>query len=241
MHLTSSELQALDRARYDLAALQVEVQLLRLQLIYKANFNPNQPRVPRGHPDGGRWSRVGGSVEDSEASRRVGAAEDTRPAEPIDRAGTETTTLPGNRQLVRDRSGTEPWEVYVDTLRPNGSVAERVVINRDGSAIRSEFSTTPELTGWDESHTVIGAGGEMATFQNLGKTQTILDATRRSHPGRVVDEQRAGNRVPAARPWIRRALLTDLGWAVRLSSAWGSRCSPGSRALRNRIRRPSSP
>ena len=113
----------------------------------------------------------------SETSRRVGAAEDTGPAEPIDRdQGSETTTLPGNRQIVRDRSGTEPWEVYVDTLRPNGSVAERVVINRDGSALGSEFSTTPELTGWDESHTVIGAGGEIATFQNLGKTQTIFDA-----------------------------------------------------------------
>jgi len=27
----------------------------------KANFNPNQPRVPKGNPDGGQWTRVGGS------------------------------------------------------------------------------------------------------------------------------------------------------------------------------------
>jgi hypothetical protein len=26
----------------------------------KANFNPDQPRVPRGHPDGGQWTRAGG-------------------------------------------------------------------------------------------------------------------------------------------------------------------------------------
>ena len=25
----------------------------------KANFNPNQPRVPRGNPDGGQWTQVG--------------------------------------------------------------------------------------------------------------------------------------------------------------------------------------
>lgn len=24
-------------------------------LLRKANFNPNQPRLPRGHPHGGRW------------------------------------------------------------------------------------------------------------------------------------------------------------------------------------------
>jgi hypothetical protein len=28
-------------------------------LLRKANFNPNQPRVPRGNPDGGQWTRVG--------------------------------------------------------------------------------------------------------------------------------------------------------------------------------------
>ena len=30
----------------------------------KANFNPNQPRLPRGNPDGGQWTRVGAPVED---------------------------------------------------------------------------------------------------------------------------------------------------------------------------------
>ncbi|MBL8583374.1 MAG: hypothetical protein JNL61_14260 [Rhizobiaceae bacterium] len=30
-------------------------------LLRKANFNPNQPRVPAGEPDGGQWTLVGGS------------------------------------------------------------------------------------------------------------------------------------------------------------------------------------
>ena len=42
---------------------------------------------------------------------------------------------PRNRRIVRDRSGTEPWEAYGETLRPNGGVTARVVVNRDGSAI----------------------------------------------------------------------------------------------------------
>jgi hypothetical protein len=32
------------------------------------HYNPNQPRVPAGHPDGGQWTRVAGSQ--SEATRR---------------------------------------------------------------------------------------------------------------------------------------------------------------------------
>jgi hypothetical protein len=35
----------------------------RLQLALKANFNPNQPRVPRGNPDGGQWTDVGAEGE----------------------------------------------------------------------------------------------------------------------------------------------------------------------------------
>ena len=38
-------------ALFDAAAVQA--------LLRKANFNPNQPRVPRGNTDGGQWTRVG--------------------------------------------------------------------------------------------------------------------------------------------------------------------------------------
>jgi hypothetical protein len=162
----------MNHACYELSALQVQVQLLRLELLAKANFDPAQPRVPRGNRDGGRWTRVGGGS----AATRTGT-DTTGVREPPPRSGTETTILPGDRRVVRDRSGTEPWEAYFETLRPDGSVAERFVVNRDGSGIRSQYATTPELTGWDESHTIIGAGGELATFQNLGKTQTIVDGT----------------------------------------------------------------
>lgn len=172
MQLTPSELQVVDHFRYELSALQVRTQLLRLELLAKANFDPAQPRVPRGNRDGGRWTRVGGDS----VSARTGT-DTTGVREPSPRSGIETTALPGDRRVVRDRSGTEPWEAYFETLRPDGSVAERFVVNRDGSAIRSQYATAPELTGWDESHTIMGAGGETLTCQNLGNTQTILDAT----------------------------------------------------------------
>jgi hypothetical protein len=37
----------------------VETKLHQLESALKANFDPNQPRVPAGNPDGGQWTRVG--------------------------------------------------------------------------------------------------------------------------------------------------------------------------------------
>jgi hypothetical protein len=37
----------------------VEAKLHDLERALKANFNPNQPRVPAGNPDGGRWTSTG--------------------------------------------------------------------------------------------------------------------------------------------------------------------------------------
>lgn len=50
--------------RSRLAGLRVMSAALRLHgLASKAGFDPNQPRVPRGHSDGGQWTRTGGSDE----------------------------------------------------------------------------------------------------------------------------------------------------------------------------------
>jgi hypothetical protein len=38
----------------------MDLKFLELELARKAGFNPNQPRVPRGNPEGGQWTRVGG-------------------------------------------------------------------------------------------------------------------------------------------------------------------------------------
>jgi hypothetical protein len=49
------------RLRYAIAADDVLHRLATLKEACKANFNPNQPRVPAGNPDGGRWSSTGSS------------------------------------------------------------------------------------------------------------------------------------------------------------------------------------
>jgi hypothetical protein len=52
------------RVQREIASLRLELALLRLGETWrrKANFNPNQPRVPAGNSDGGQWTDGGGQT-----------------------------------------------------------------------------------------------------------------------------------------------------------------------------------
>ena len=114
-------------------------------------YDPNQPRVPAGHSDGGRWTSTGGS-------------------------GSPPTP---NREVVLDETGKEAWESVTSTYRPDGSLSEQEVSNRDGSRIVSQFSRDPRTDGWDERHTVVLPDGSEITFENSGDIQTVYDAAGR--------------------------------------------------------------
>jgi hypothetical protein len=55
------------QARYALAVAQLEVRRLRMAIRPK-RFNPSQPRIPAGHPNGGRWTSGGNGRETSQQS-----------------------------------------------------------------------------------------------------------------------------------------------------------------------------
>ena len=59
MGLFISGALASGRAQYDIAALSFEWKLLKRVRALKA-YNPDQPRVPAGNPDGGQWTGDGG-------------------------------------------------------------------------------------------------------------------------------------------------------------------------------------
>ncbi len=113
-------------------------------------FDPNQPRVPVGHHDGGQWTATPGGGQ---------------PASP-------------RREAVLDRSGQESWGSYVNTYRPDGTLAEQRVFNRDGSRIVSQFNA-PGAGDWDERHTVVTADRTKVTFENRGDVQVIYDGDGR--------------------------------------------------------------
>jgi hypothetical protein len=53
----------LARLRRLAAELKYELAFRRLMRALKANFNPDQPRVPAGNPDGGQWTSLDGDAE----------------------------------------------------------------------------------------------------------------------------------------------------------------------------------
>jgi hypothetical protein len=55
---------AIRRAQWQIDAARVELALKNLDRVWrKAGFNPGQPRVPAGNPDGGQWIGAGGGEE----------------------------------------------------------------------------------------------------------------------------------------------------------------------------------
>ena len=59
--------------RCNLSALRFKLALLKWRI--KAGFNPNQPRVPAGNPDGGQWTSEGGGSSGGGGQQRVRLAD----------------------------------------------------------------------------------------------------------------------------------------------------------------------
>jgi hypothetical protein len=114
-------------------------------------YDPTQPRVPAGQSTGGQWTDTGGNHAGADPARK----------------------------FVRDTSGEESWNFFFNTFRPDGSLAEQVVFNRDRSRIVSEFNEPGGAEDWDERHTVFTPDGGKFTFERSGDTQSIYDADGR--------------------------------------------------------------
>jgi hypothetical protein len=112
-------------------------------------YDPNQPRVPSGHSEGGQWTKTGG--------------------------GSPTIA---RREAVVDHSKQESWGSYVDAYRGDGALAEQRVFNRDGSRIVSEFKPPDDPGDWDERHTIVLPDGTKFAFENSGNVQRIFDGER---------------------------------------------------------------
>jgi hypothetical protein len=110
-------------------------------------YDPTQPRVPAGQSTGGQWTDTDGPNVDGAPQRKV----------------------------VRDTSGQEAWNFYYNMYRPDGSLAEQVVFNRDRSRIISEYNEPGGADDWDERHIVITPDGNKFTFENRGDNQIAYD------------------------------------------------------------------
>jgi hypothetical protein len=107
---------------------------------HRSHFNPDQPRVPAGNPDGGQWTRVGGAI-----GSRLAAAEKPRlgPAAAISIAVEMAKRV---IEIYRSKNGL--WDLFGPS---RGTVALTTI---DGTDIFGSNSTSPTYTSGDEAAAV---------------------------------------------------------------------------------------
>jgi hypothetical protein len=143
-------------------SLKAQTRLLRHELARK--YNPDQPRVPAGNADGGQWTGDGGGGDPTLTGTDF-----------LGHLGSAFSAALNFGDVVADTSGEENWAFYQEATRPDDTLAERAIVNRDGSTIRSEFTNPGRSSDWDERHTVTLPDGGKTTFETAGRTQTIRD------------------------------------------------------------------
>ncbi len=134
---------------YALAALKVEIKLLRLRTAYKANFNPNQPRVPAGNPDGGQWTDTGVGRR---RERIRGLRQEARDRERINRirlAQASGQKFPvmvvrNNRGQLRPATPAQATMLTVTQVNVNQALAAARRIKPDWRPTRSFFRQSVE-------------------------------------------------------------------------------------------------
>jgi hypothetical protein len=141
------------RARHALAVAQLELRFLRVSLVLK-RFNPAQPRVPAGHPDGGQWTDGGGSARIERVSTRPRpGGGGTR----VIRGGTYETTPAQEVRLdvsaAHARALVREVQRYESNWRPRPSIYEGV----EGEILANESA----------------ASQAAARLRELGKTEPV--------------------------------------------------------------------
>ena len=130
MHESEASWQAsasLRRMRSLLLARVVEEKLHRLKRAVKANFNPNQPRVPAGNPDGGQWTGTGGGA---------GTTSNPRVA--------QTTPRGGGRRTGSDAEATPAQEARLTVEEAQARDAIRRVREIDPTWSPNQSLTAPD-------------------------------------------------------------------------------------------------
>jgi len=199
--------------RRRLVSLKAQTRLLRHELARK--YNPDQPRVPAGSTGGGQWtSGEGGGDPALMGTDWLGDL------------GDALSTALSFSDVVADTSGDESWAFFQDATRPDGSLAERAIVNRDGSTIQSEFAEPGRQGDWDERHTVTLPEGGKTIFETSDRTQTI----RAGGPdGEIVSRSTWTERGPQREATVQQAFAqegvrTAVGAAGAVLFGW---LSPG--------------
>lgn len=170
--------QSLLRLKWLAAAANFELAMRRHARALKANFNPNQPRVPRGNPDGGQWTDAGGGG----GGASPGASR-TRVAGP----GTGRTTRAGQNfpgathgqqvRLEQTIARTESALAKIRRWKESHTVA---VTEISGSLVFGTNSGAPGYTGADKADADVWRGTLITKYPDIMSTGNIGAAPNNS-------------------------------------------------------------
>ncbi len=169
----------------EIAYIRVKLAARRVIVALKAGFDPAQPRD--GH---GQWARTGGSAGGS--SGGAGSGFDPT-GDPTGDGGSD----PSPDTTTEYGSADDSWSSVTTTTDANGDLTAQTVINRDGSAIQSDFNRDAE------AHTVVTPDRHAITFTTSGDTQTITNA----QTGEVLGRSTWGDNGPEPEGGVQPAYL----------------------------------
>jgi hypothetical protein len=128
---------------------------------YRSHYNPNQPRVPAGHPDGGQWTAAGGS------GTRLAAADKPRPGG----RGILAIALQLAMQAIEAyRSKERLWDLFGNKER--SAIAVTTIDGKDifGANSRSRAYTSDDFAAARKLRdTLVRKYPDELSSENLGK------------------------------------------------------------------------
>lgn len=153
-------------------------------LLRKANFNPNQPRVPRGSSDGGQWTDAGGSVRPGSSAVLSDAIPDNvlKPGARVAQAGSR-----GSRGSTSVRVGSQTFEA-TPTQAMRYSIAELAAQARIAQVRQIDPNWRPTSSVYE---TVEGA--TLARRAEAEEAQRRLAELARLQPGQLIETYRNAN------------------------------------------------
>jgi hypothetical protein len=174
--------RTLNALRVELAEVKYELACRRFVAELKANFNPSQPRAPRGSSIGGRWVDAGGGSGTSPLARPIpaqyrppggGRRGGAPPAEPLAQYRLETF----NRTLSEIRR-LEPGNSRLQYVAPPNYVPSNRTVNRTVEELEAARDRTAELVArhaFEEGHGNRSFGGAGQFELNSIARRTISD------------------------------------------------------------------
>jgi hypothetical protein len=140
----------------------------------RSHYDPNQPRVPAGHPDGGQWTRVGGA---SASNREV-----------VSDAVPDNEGIPG-AQYATNRSGRGP--------RPPMEFGQALRLAVAQARVRDALALVRELDpNWRPTQSAWSRTPEQQAEQALGRLAELFRSGASSYfPGYARELNRVANEV----------------------------------------------